>query len=107
MLAGLLAALLLLPAAQRRHPCPQDRLVALLTVAFAASFPLAYTMLTRPPAYNGLRHFTFILPPLAVLAALGLDALRHRLPAPARMSFAYALVPLHRGFDGLGWLQKG
>jgi hypothetical protein len=93
MLAGLLAALFLLPAAWRRHSCPRYP-PALLTVAFAAMFPLAYAMLTRPPAYSGLRHFTFVLPPLAVLAALGFDALRHRLPAPARPPFAYALAAL-------------
>lgn len=43
-----------------------------LPVALAAGFPLAYTLLAAPPLYNGLRHFTFVLPPLAVLAGAGL-----------------------------------
>lgn len=43
-----------------------------LPVALAAGFPPAYTLLAAPPLYNGLRHFTFVLPPLAVLAGAGL-----------------------------------
>lgn len=43
-----------------------------LPVVLAALFPLAYTLVAAPPLYNGLRHFTFLLPPLAVLAAAGL-----------------------------------
>ncbi|MCK9987249.1 MAG: hypothetical protein AzoDbin1_03721 [Azoarcus sp.] len=45
-----------------------------LPVTLAAAFPLAYTLLAAPPLYNGIRHFTFLLPPLAVLAAAGLVA---------------------------------
>ena len=40
----------------------------------AAAFPIAFALLTAPAMYNGVRHFTFVLPPLAVVAALGLDA---------------------------------
>lgn len=43
-----------------------------LPVILAAAFPLAYTLLAAPPLYNGIRHFTFVLPPFAVLAAAGL-----------------------------------
>jgi hypothetical protein len=43
-----------------------------LPVLLAAGFPLAYTLLAAPPLYNGIRHFTFLLPPLAVLGAAGL-----------------------------------
>ena len=49
------------------------RRVPLLLVASPALFPMLYAMLARPTAYNALRHFIFVLPPLAVLAALGLD----------------------------------
>lgn len=53
---------------------PAARVAALpwVPVALAAAFPLAYTLLAAPPLYNGLRHFTFVLPPLAVLAGAGL-----------------------------------
>jgi hypothetical protein len=44
--------------------------VILLLVVLAATLPIAVTVLTRPPMYNGIRHFVFVLPPLAVLGAL-------------------------------------
>jgi hypothetical protein len=40
------------------------------TVAF---FPVAFFVFEQPTAYNGIRHFLFVVPPMAVLAALGLD----------------------------------
>jgi len=48
-----------------------------LPVALAAAFPIAYTLLAAPPLYNGVRHFTFVLPPLAVLGAAGLQQAWH------------------------------
>ena len=44
-------------------------------VALAALFPVGYDLVARPEVYNGIRHFLFILPPLAVLAGLGFDRL--------------------------------
>ena len=48
-------------------------------VVLAALFPLVYTLLAAPPLYNGLRHFSFVLPPLAVLAGMGLVRAWHGL----------------------------
>ena len=42
--------------------------------------PIAVTVMTRPAMYNGIRHFVFVLPPLAVaggLAAAGVIGARH------------------------------
>lgn len=67
---ALLAALRTLPqlaGAQARYAA-----LAWLPVVLAALFPLLYALLAAPPLYNGLRHFTFVLPPLAVLAGAGL-----------------------------------
>lgn len=50
-----------------------------LPVTLAAAFPLTYTLLAAPPLYNGIRHFTFLLPPLAVLGGAGLVATAARL----------------------------
>ncbi len=44
-----------------------------LTLAVAAAFPILYFMVARPVAYNGMRHFLFLLPPLSALAALAFD----------------------------------
>jgi hypothetical protein len=45
-----------------------------LPLVLADLVPLAFTLLAAPPLYNGVRHFTFLLPPLAVLAAAGFVA---------------------------------
>ena len=39
-------------------------------VALAAILPIAVTVIARPAMYNGIRHFVFVLPPLAVLGGL-------------------------------------
>ncbi len=47
-----------------------NRRAVLLLVALAALLPLAVTIALRPAMYNGIRHFVFVLPPLAVLGGL-------------------------------------
>jgi len=49
------------------------RLIALASVGFAVVFPVAYAVGIGATVFNGMRHFLFILPPLAVIAALMLD----------------------------------
>jgi Dolichyl-phosphate-mannose-protein mannosyltransferase len=44
-----------------------NRRAVLLLLALAALLPLAVTVALRPAMYNGIRHFVFVLPPLAVL----------------------------------------
>lgn len=65
--------------AVRRHP---RRALALLPLVLAILVPMAFAVLDDPPLYNGIRHFLFVLPPVTVLAALGLAggwrALRRR-----------------------------
>jgi hypothetical protein len=58
-----------LVAAARRDVTPNRRAVLAL-IALAALLPLAVTVLARPAMYNGIRHFIFVLPPLAVLGGL-------------------------------------
>ncbi|MCB5187543.1 glycosyltransferase family 39 protein [Methylobacillus caricis] len=53
---------------QHRH----ENLLPWLAVILAAIFPIAFNVLDKPALYNGIRHFTFVVPPIAVLAALGL-----------------------------------
>ncbi len=58
-----------LVAAFKRDVAANRRAVFLL-VALAALLPLAVTIALRPAMYNGIRHFVFVLPPLAVLGGL-------------------------------------
>ncbi|MBB3773201.1 hypothetical protein FHS55_003832 [Angulomicrobium tetraedrale] len=53
------------------HP---RRLVAFLPLLLAIGTPIVFTLLDGPPLYNGIRHFLFVIPPVTVLAALGLTA---------------------------------
>jgi len=56
-------------AAFRRDVAANFRAVFLL-LALAALLPLAVAIALRPAMYNGIRHFLFVLPPLAVLGGL-------------------------------------
>jgi hypothetical protein len=44
-----------------------------LLVVLAIAAPLAAFSALRPVVYNGLRHFLFVVPPLAILAAIALE----------------------------------
>lgn len=45
----------------------------------AVSLPLFYVIIARPVLYDGIRHFLFILPPLACLAGIGMQAIVDRI----------------------------
>jgi hypothetical protein len=62
-------------------------------VILAAIFPLVYFIVFRPNAYHTLRHFLFVLPPLAILAGWGIDRLWRQLERrQMRYGVAMALV---------------
>ena len=44
-----------------------------LFLTLAALVPVIAFMVMRPVAYNGLRHFLFVVPPLVILSAIGID----------------------------------
>ena len=54
------------------------RKTILLMLTLAATLPLVIAMVKRPALYNGIRHFIFVIPPMAVLAGVAF-ALRHEL----------------------------
>jgi hypothetical protein len=70
-----------------RHSTLRQRETAF--VAFIALFPVACQVISQGPAFSGLRHFLFVLPPVAVLAGVGYDGAlvwlkaRHRVVAAA------------------------
>jgi hypothetical protein len=75
-----------LVAAMRRDIETPWRAIYLL-LAFAGVFPIALAVLTKPAMYNGIRHFVFVAPALAVLGGLAgawiADALVRRQWRPA------------------------
>jgi len=71
-----------------------------LFIAFTALFPVLCHVIAHGPAFTGLRHFTFVVPPLAVLAGIGFDAL---LTALAARRVAYALAASLVLMANLAW----
>jgi 4-amino-4-deoxy-L-arabinose transferase-like glycosyltransferase len=55
------------------------RRAVLLALALAPTLPVIVTVATQPGLYNGIRHFVFILPPLAVLGGLAVAWIAQRL----------------------------
>src|SRR5262249_35917331 len=49
---------------------PASRRAVLLMLALAASLPIALTVALRPAMYNGIRHFVFVAPAIAVVGGL-------------------------------------
>ena len=72
----------------------QQRRAMFVIVAMAAAFPILVTFVTRPAMYNGIRHFIFLAPPIAVLGGLAGGWLIRRLAAwtPAAAIVAGALI---------------
>jgi hypothetical protein len=44
-------------------------------IAFTVAFPLLCHVIAHGPAFTGMRHFLFVVPPLSVLAGIGLNSL--------------------------------
>jgi len=87
---AMLSVLLPLRAARFRQPHGRDITLVSLTVIF----PLTCQVISHGPAFTGLRHFLFVLPALATLAGIGLDAVLSALAARSRAaaSGGFAIV---------------
>ncbi len=65
-IAGLAGAI----ALAARGEVPVRRRAIHFAIALAAALPIAVAVITRPAMYNGIRHFDFLTPPIAVLGGL-------------------------------------
>lgn len=75
LLAGVAIALVVIALPRALRPEMPSRVrTEILLVAVMAAFPVAAQVISRGPEFSGMRHFTFVVPLLAVLAAFGLDA---------------------------------
>ncbi len=68
-IAGVVSTFAMLP----RPEVPARRKTILLMLTLAATLPLVVAMVKRPALYNGIRHFIFLIPPMAVLGGLAFD----------------------------------
>ena len=87
-LVALMAGILGLLFSRHRRPRPE-----LAFLGFVVLFPVATAMILRSTLYDAVRHFLFVIPPLAVLAAAGLESgLRQSVPRIVRIAIATAAV---------------
>jgi Tfp pilus assembly protein PilF len=56
-----------------------------LILLVSAFFPVVYAVVKQMPLYDGIRHLLFVMPPLAVVAALGVN---HLLQAHTKIAWA-------------------
>jgi hypothetical protein len=82
-----------------RADVPARRKTIFLMLTLAATLPLAVAMVKRPALYNGIRHFIFVIPPMAVLAGAAfawvMNWLKHNRRSwqpPALAVFAFGLL---------------
>ena len=67
-------------------------------LAFIAVFPVLCQVIGHGPAFTGMRHFIFVVPPLAALAGIGFDMLLAQFEAKGRLIGATALAGVAGAF---------
>jgi hypothetical protein len=68
-LAGVVGTFVVLP----RTDVTARRKTILLMLTLAATLPIAVAMVKRPALYNGIRHFIFVIPPMAILGGVAFE----------------------------------
>ncbi|HEX3537207.1 MAG TPA: glycosyltransferase family 39 protein [Stellaceae bacterium] len=86
-------ALLAIVRAWPRLQC--ERVLGLFLLGFAIAFPVAYAIAIKAVLFDGMRHFLFVLPPIAVVAALVADRGLARLGTVPYRRPVYAALALY------------
>jgi hypothetical protein len=81
-----------------RQPRERHRRKDLALMSLTVLFPLVCQVLFRGPAFTGMRHFLFVLPPLATLAGTGFSELFDTLENRGRQLAAGAAALVCAGF---------
>jgi hypothetical protein len=95
--AALAVAVGLLPSLDAGSTRLKRRDIAL--VSMTVVFPLVCQVIWHGPAFAGLRHFLFVVPALAILAGIGLDAAVTALATRGRLVAAAGLAVVTAGFS--------
>lgn len=91
-LLGLLSLLIVAGTKIRQLQASPTKLLAWGSVVVAAAFPLLFVLWDDPALYNGVRHFTFVIPPLLILSALGVHYTLDALQLRPRLQLAYIII---------------
>jgi hypothetical protein len=97
VLVLLVAAPVMALMALRRSGAARDRQVVLTRVmlGFCVVFPIAWAVAIKAVLFDGMRHFIFILPLIACIAALAADRVLDRLAGVSFRSYAYGALGLY------------
>jgi hypothetical protein len=100
VLALLAAAPVLAYLAWRRgrQPPERARTIGLFMLGFAIVFPVGYAIAIKAILFDGMRHFIFVLPPIAASAALVADRALDRLARVSWRHYAYGALGLYGAY---------
>jgi hypothetical protein len=84
-------------AASRRE-LPAERRAILLFLAVSVIAPVLLTVILKPAMYNGIRHFVFVTPPLAVIGGVAGAWIVERLAGYQRVLGAVAALAIAAAF---------
>jgi hypothetical protein len=73
----------------------RHRILMCFMVAFAILFPVGYAIAIKAVLFDGMRHFIFVLPPIAAITALLADRAWQKLSAPQLRRGALAVLGLY------------
>jgi hypothetical protein len=73
----------------------RETVLGLFLLGFTIVFPVAYAIAIKAVLFDGMRHFIFVLPPIAVAAALVADRALTRLAALPYRQPVYAALALY------------
>ena len=96
VLVLLIAAVALVPIGLiRRGLGRREAVLGLFLLGFTIVFPVAYAIAIKAVLFDGMRHFIFVLPPIAVAAALTMDRALSRLSMVPYRPAIYAALGLY------------
>ncbi len=96
-LGGMAGALVAALWGRARDAAAAGRRAALFSILLAVTLPILLTVAARPVMYNGIRHFVFVLPPLAVFGGLAAAWLAERLRSYGNTAIAAGALALLAG----------
>jgi hypothetical protein len=79
----------------RKRGAERGTALAYAIVAFAVAFPIGYAIAIKAVLFDGMRHFIFVLPPIAALAAAMMDRAIDRLQQLSVRRWAYGALGLY------------
>jgi dolichyl-phosphate-mannose-protein mannosyltransferase len=97
VLALVIAAIALAAIGLTRPGLGQRRatVLGLFLLGFSIVFPVAYAIAIKAVLFDGMRHFIFVLPPIAVAAALAMDQAFKRLAGLPYRPAIYAALGIY------------